>query len=47
MHDYGWYAARFGWTPRQVDEEVPGWVDARFAQFMAVWDEVAAARRAG
>jgi hypothetical protein len=43
MFDYGWYAARFGWTPEQVDR-IPAWIDARMPAFMGVWDEVAGGR---
>lgn len=43
MVDYGWYAVRHNWTPEQVDA-LPAWFDARYPEFIGVWDEVAGGR---
>lgn len=44
VHDYGWFALRFGWTPEQVDR-LPAFYEARLPQYAQVWDEVVAERR--
>lgn len=44
VHDYGWFALRFGWTPEQVDR-LPAFYEARLPQYAQAWDEVVAERR--
>lgn len=39
---YGWFAERYGWTPKQVDEQ-PAWVLLQFPVYAGVVDEAKAA----
>lgn len=42
---YFFFAERFGWTPRQVDEEVPAYLHSRLPTVAAVTDEIAQERQ--